>query len=120
VGTETTYFLYDGPRIIEERDAAGTPLAQYVYGNYVDEVLQMKRDVDEVEAGLETFYYHQDDLFNVRTITDIDGTPVDGAKLGTVAIISGYFRDFLYCTPSMRIARHPKAERKSAHEPSVR
>ncbi|MEQ8822686.1 MAG: hypothetical protein RLY93_20810, partial [Sumerlaeia bacterium] len=34
----TTDFYYDGWQLIEERDAADTPGAQYAYGNYLDEI----------------------------------------------------------------------------------
>src|SRR5262249_16196435 len=39
---ETRYF-YDDARIIEEQSAAGSTLATYVYGNYIDEILTMQR-----------------------------------------------------------------------------
>ena len=54
---ETKYF-YDGWQVIEEQNSAGITQATYVYGLYIDEVLNMQR------GGVD-FFYHTDDLFNV-------------------------------------------------------
>ena len=53
----TTYFIYDGDREIEERDAAGALIADYVYGENIDEVLSMTR-------GGSTYFYYYDGLCN--------------------------------------------------------
>ena len=65
---ETRYF-HDDARIIEEQDAAGTTLATYVYGNYIDEILAMDR------GG--TYYYHQNGLWSVEAISDSAGNVVE-------------------------------------------
>ena len=78
----TTVYLYDGDRIIEERDSGGTTKATYVYGNYVDEVLTMDR------AG-QTYYYHQNALWSVAAITD-----------GAAAVVERYAYD-AYGQPSV-------------------
>ncbi|MBX3178924.1 MAG: HNH endonuclease [Candidatus Hydrogenedentes bacterium] len=70
---ETTYFVYDGHRVIEELDGDGNVTASYVYGQYIDEVLQMRRDTDPGAAGMEDHYYLHDDLFNVVGLTDASG-----------------------------------------------
>jgi RHS repeat-associated protein len=62
VPVETRYF-YDDARIVEEQDTGGVPLATYVYGNYIDEVLTMDR-------GGQTYYYHQNALWSVAAVTD--------------------------------------------------
>jgi len=59
---ETRYF-YDDTRVIEEQDHATTTLAEYIYGNYIDEVLVMRR------AG-QLYFYHQNALWSVAAITD--------------------------------------------------
>jgi len=56
--------------VLEEQDNTGTPKASYVYGRYIDEPIQMKRDGD-------TVYYHSDDLYNVTTLTNADGDVVE-------------------------------------------
>jgi RHS repeat-associated protein len=67
---QTTRYLYDGFQVIEEQDDAGDTLATYVYGHYIDEVLNMQR-------GSEVYYYHTDDLFNVMAVTDAIGAVVE-------------------------------------------
>ena len=44
----TTKYSYGGnfQQIIEEQDGTGATVATYVYGNGVDEVISMSRDVD--------------------------------------------------------------------------
>jgi RHS repeat-associated protein len=64
-------YFYDGARLIEEQRADdGFTLSTYVYGNGIDEVLNMNR-------GVGTFYYHQNALGSVEAITDNTGTPVE-------------------------------------------
>jgi RHS repeat-associated protein len=72
---ETTYYTYAGARLIEERDDEGAVAATYVYGNYIDEVLQMRR-------GGEDYFYHTDDQFNVMAVTDSSGAVVERYDYG--------------------------------------
>lgn len=65
-GTQTTRMYYDGWREIEEQDEAGATLATYIFGNYIDETLQMQRGADK-------HYYLSDDMFNVTAVTDAAG-----------------------------------------------
>ena len=60
---DETRFYYDRWQVVEEQDAAGATEATYVYGLYIDEVLNMQR-------GGSDFYYHTDDLYNVMAVTD--------------------------------------------------
>ena len=92
---ETRYF-YDGWQVVEEQDRFGNTEATYVYGLYIDEVLNMRReypadavctnDVTQscvVNADCLTgsacilvgpdWYYHTDDLFNVMAVTNQNG-----------------------------------------------
>jgi RHS repeat-associated protein len=69
-----TYYYYDGVRTIEEQSPAGTTLATYVFGNYLDEVLSMDRIL---LGGNQTFYYHQNALHSVFALTDSTGTVVE-------------------------------------------
>jgi RHS repeat-associated protein len=66
----TNMYIYDGDRIIEERDGAGNLLATYVYGNYIDEVVQMNR-------GVQSYYYHQNALWSPLALTDSGGNVVE-------------------------------------------
>jgi RHS repeat-associated protein len=61
-GSGTTRFLYDGWRELEEQ-ADGVTQAAYIYGDYIDDIITMRR------LGSD-YYYHSDDLYNVTALTD--------------------------------------------------
>ena len=80
----TTRYFYGGEsqwQVCEEQDGSGDTVATYVYGRYLDEVLQMQR----CEAGPPSctstptadYYYHTDDLYNVMAVTDDAGAVVE-------------------------------------------
>lgn len=71
---ETRYF-YDTIRVCEEQDGNAATTATYVYGLYIDEVLNMQR-------GGSDFYYHTDDLFSVMALTDGAGDVVERHEYG--------------------------------------
>jgi RHS repeat-associated protein len=66
-----TFYYYDGWRTIEEQSSPGVTDATYVFGNYLDEALTMDR-------GGATYYYHQNALWSVFTLTDSNGNGVEG------------------------------------------
>ena len=66
----TTRYAYDDARIVEEQNSAVVTLATYVYGNYIDEVLNMQR-------GGADYYYHQNALWSVIAVTDANATVVE-------------------------------------------
>jgi RHS repeat-associated protein len=59
----TTYLVWDGWDLIEERDAAGNELRRYVHGAAIDEILAM---IDTSGAH----YHHHDALGNVIALSD--------------------------------------------------
>ena len=65
-----TYFINDGDREVEERNSAGTLLADYVFGENIDEVLTMTR-------GGNTYYYLYDGLGSVTDLTNSSGMVVE-------------------------------------------
>ena len=67
---KATSYLYDGWRVIEERDGADQVQATYAYGNYIDERLSMERGGNE-------YWYHPDDLHSVRALSDSGGVVVE-------------------------------------------
>lgn len=67
-GTVTNY-VYDGDRVIEERDGADALLRRYVYGAGIDEVLLM-------EQGGSKYWYYYDALGSVVNISDNSGNLV--------------------------------------------
>jgi len=62
----TTRYFYDDWQEIEEQNETGATQATYVYGLYIDEVLTMERSGKD-------FYFHTDDIFNVRKVTASNG-----------------------------------------------
>jgi RHS repeat-associated protein len=77
----TTRFFYNDWQEIEEQNEAGATQATYVYGLYIDEVLNMQRDVDK-NGNAEDYYYHTDDLYNVMVVTDSSGGAVERYEYG--------------------------------------
>lgn len=69
-------------QVLAEYDGVGTSAnlaATYVYGNYIDEPIQMSRDFDGAGTGtVQNFFYHQDDLFNVVALTAGSGSAAGG------------------------------------------
>ena len=65
----TIVYLYDGQRAIEER-IGGSIEAEYVYGDWIDEVLTMDRNG-------QTYYYHTNSLGSIIAITDSLGNAVE-------------------------------------------
>jgi len=64
---ETTRFFYNDWRVVEEQDGMGAIQTTYVYGNGIDEVLNMRR------MGVD-YYYHADDLGNLMAVTNAAGS----------------------------------------------
>ena len=67
---ETTRYFYRNWQVLEEQDGGKATTATYVYGLYIDEVLNMKR-------GSENTYYHTDDIYSVGALTDTSGAVVE-------------------------------------------
>ncbi len=65
----TLDYFYDGDRIIEEY-AGNTAQANYLYGNWVDDILQMSRSGHE-------YFYHKNHLGSVIAITNQNAAIVE-------------------------------------------
>jgi RHS repeat-associated protein len=84
----TTYYFYDDARIIEEQNTAFLTQATYVYGNYIDEVLEMDRPVGT------PYYFHQNALWSVEAATNSAGTAVEYYRYdayGLPTVLNGSF-----------------------------
>jgi RHS repeat-associated protein len=69
------------------------PLATYVFGNYIDEPICVRTQIDLVSSPMEDAYYHQDELFNVVAITsgqDDTGTPNQTGEFDEGDVIERY------------------------------
>jgi hypothetical protein len=88
---------------LEEWDADGGLYASHVYGNYIDEVLSMRKDPDgSGSAGVQDYYFHQDDLFNVVLVTDSGGDAAERYEYGDYGA-PFYFTGAGSSTPSSAI-----------------
>lgn len=65
-----TAFFYSGKHVVEERSGSGSILRQFVYGNRIDEVLQMR-------SASGDYYYHDNSLGSVVALTDARGVVVE-------------------------------------------
>lgn len=64
-----THYVYDGWRVIEERDDSGTVAAAYLYGD-AGTPLALRRDG-------QTYYYHYNPLGSIEALTDASGTVIE-------------------------------------------
>jgi len=76
---ETRFFYMPGFRVCEEQedpelDGSFATVATYVYGNEIDEVLSMRRNLGGVNVD---FFYHEDDLGNIVKLSDESGGIVE-------------------------------------------
>ena len=71
---EARYF-YNDWQVCEELDGEGASQATYVYGLYIDEVLNMARNGAE-------YYYHSDELYNVLSVSDANGVVLERYDYG--------------------------------------
>ncbi len=63
-------YLYDGGRVIEERDGSNNLIQRYIYGAGIDEVLILEK------ANGDKYWYYYDALGNVVNLTDNNGNLV--------------------------------------------
>jgi RHS repeat-associated protein len=65
-----TEFLYEGVQCVEERSNDDDPLRQYVWGTYVDELLQIRESLDEIPFDR---YPLQDSLYRTVALASDTG-----------------------------------------------
>jgi RHS repeat-associated protein len=92
----TTAYVNGGQsswQVLAEYDGVGTSanlMATYVYGNYIDEPIEMRRDPDGAgAAAMQSFVFHQDDLFNVVALTAGPGGVTVNGLSGPQAFVAG-------------------------------
>jgi RHS repeat-associated protein len=84
----TTDYLYDGVQCIEERDDSNDAIRQYVWGQYVDELIQ-QRDINGSDVD---YYMLSDLLYRAAELRDDAGTTTeesyDGDAYGNTQIFN--------------------------------
>jgi RHS repeat-associated protein len=73
-GSSAVRFVYDGDRILEERDAGGSLVATYLNGPGIDEVLSRRRWSGGQPADL---FYHTNAVGSVTAVTSASGQVVE-------------------------------------------
>jgi len=81
--TVTTEYAYHGWQLVEERDGGGNVLATWVWGNGLDEVLEMQRGATET-------FFHADPLGSVRLATGAGGSAAERYDYGDFGAPSFY------------------------------
>jgi RHS repeat-associated protein len=66
----TTHYLYTGWQCLEECDGFGSPLKQYVWGIYIDELLQQRLLTTINNHGAGDYYPLSDLLYRTTALTD--------------------------------------------------
>jgi RHS repeat-associated protein len=77
----TTYFIWDGWDLIEERDGTGAVLQKYVHGSGTDEILAKI-------SGTSAVYYHHDGLGSVIALTREDGSLAESYQYDVFGLAS--------------------------------
>ncbi len=78
--SETITYTYDGTVVLEERDAAGMLLRQYVHGADGPVLFDRNLDGDAVATGSldHRLYYHEDMMGSVVALTNATGVVLEG------------------------------------------
>ncbi len=76
-GWTHTRFVYDGNRLIEERDTTNALVASYLYGLGIDEALSRRRWSG---GSYSDIYYHTNALGNVTALTNPSGVVLERYK----------------------------------------
>jgi RHS repeat-associated protein len=86
-GSETVRYVHFGKRVLEERNVFSQLQRQYVYGNGVDEVLQLR------SASNDDFYYHDNSIGSVVAMSDSTGSVVERYDYNAYGVTSIFEAD---------------------------
>jgi RHS repeat-associated protein len=90
VNGKVTQYYYSGYRVIEERDENDQVTRQYVYGDGIDDVLQMKIYRGPYQG---TYYYHTDANNSVTAVTDQEGNLIERVSYDIYGVPT--FREYI-------------------------
>ncbi|HEX7289295.1 MAG TPA: RHS repeat-associated core domain-containing protein, partial [Candidatus Angelobacter sp.] len=76
ISKNTAFYIYDGPDVVAQIDAAGGTTARFLHSGGVDEHLA-------VRPGTQWYYYEQDLLGSVTSLTDASGSVATGYGYST-------------------------------------
>ena len=99
----TTDYIWSGWQVVEERNASNAPIRQYVWGQYIDECIQLTKLVplgaQNLAAG--SYYLLQDLLYRAVALTNSSGQVVeayDTDAYGNTLISTGPGADGVWFT----------------------
>jgi RHS repeat-associated protein len=85
----TIRFVLDKDRVIGEYDESDVLLAEYTFGNGIDEVLQMSVPITSAQHPITgTYYYHENTLGSIYAVTDNSGNVVERYTYGSYGLPS--------------------------------
>ncbi|MCK6446788.1 MAG: hypothetical protein L6Q99_10385 [Planctomycetes bacterium] len=109
---ERLYFL-DGDQVIEERNFAGTVIAHYVYGNYIDEPIcrilvpvpptPLPGALKPILAS-NVYYYHTNSLYSVAALSGMGGGVLERYEYDAYGMTTTYSVNWTEPLGSSRIA----------------
>ena len=108
VANETTRYYYDNEwRVLAEYDDNDTQLRDFIYGNYIDEVLVM------ADSSEDAYYYAHNHIYSSVALIDEDGNVVERYEYNAYGSPTIYNSDFSqtydasqYGNPYMFTGRH--------------
>ena len=103
VPNSTTDYIWSGSQVVEERNAGNTPIRQYVWGTYIDELIQPTTLVPIGPQNLSPgpYYLLQDLLYRAVALTNSSGDIVetyDTDAYGNTLIFTGPGADGVWFT----------------------
>ena len=103
VPNSTTDYIWSGSQVVEERNAGNTPIRQYVWGTYIDELIQPTTLVPIGPQNLSPgpYYLLQDLLYRAVALTNSSGAIVeayDCDAYGNTLIFTGPGPDGIWFT----------------------
>jgi RHS repeat-associated protein len=115
VANGTFRYLYDGQQIVEELNASNSTTRQFIWGQYIDELIQMKTNVSTgsqpLPAGV--YYLLSDLLYRSSALTNSSGAVVeayDTDAYGNTIIFSGPGADNTWFTNDDVASLQPACE----------
>ena len=95
LSNDTIDYLYNGVQCVEERDGSDNEIRQYVWGRYVDELIQQR----EINGGSDDYFMLSDLLYRASVLVEDDGSTIEetydcDAYGNTQALTSGTTRTY--------------------------
>ena len=94
VNVKITDYYYDGARVVEEQDETNATVTTFVYGTWIDDVVNMQR-------GEANYFYHQNHLGSVVAVTNATGNLTEQYEYDAYGKVTIYNATFDILTNSI-------------------